>query len=121
MNNDEFIVKFKKRLYKFTLDLIMYIDALKKDNITNRLSDQLIRSGTSVIANFVEGLASTSRKEFINYMHISLKSCNESKLWLSLLKDSGKADKIKTDILLNELTETGKIIASIILSSKGKK
>jgi len=121
MGNDDFRVKFKKRLYEFTLELLNYLEKLPKDNISKRLSDQLVRSGTSVIANFVEGQSASSKREFINYMNISLKSCNESKLWLSLLKDSKKADADSTNILIKELIEVGKILATIILSTKGKK
>jgi four helix bundle protein len=121
MGNDDFRVRFKKRLYEFTLNLLEYIDKLPKDNISKRIGDQLIRSGTSIIANFIEGQSSSSKKEFINYMNISLKSCNESKLWLSLLKDTKKASTDETMILLNELIEVGKILATIILSSKKNK
>lgn len=121
MGNDDFKVKLKKRMYEFTLNLLNFIDNTQKDNISKRISDQLIRSGTSIIANFVEGQSASSKREFINYMNISLKSCNESKLWVSLLKDSGKADIEKSRAILNELIEFGKILASIILSSKKKR
>ncbi len=121
MGNDEFKVKLKKRMYAFTLNLLDFIDNLPKDNTSRRIGDQLIRSGTSIISNFVEGQSASSKREFINYMNISLKSCNESKLWVSLLKDSGKADQDISKVILDELIQFGKILASIILSSKNKK
>jgi len=82
--------EFKKRLYTFTLKLIEFIDKLPKDNVSRRLSDQLLRSGTSIIANYIEGQAASSKKDFTHYFNISLKSANETKLWLALLKDSGR-------------------------------
>ncbi len=71
---------FKIRLFKFTLKLVKFIDLLDKSNLINRrISDQLFRSGTSIMANYVEGGASASKKEYINFFAISLKSANESK------------------------------------------
>jgi hypothetical protein len=52
MQNDK--SKFKKRLYKFTLGLIEYIDKLPKDRVSSRLAGQLIKSGTSIIGNYIE-------------------------------------------------------------------
>jgi len=90
MENDKLKFKrdFKKRLYDVTLKLLKMTDSFPKNNVARRLGDQLIRSGTSVIANYVEGLSASTRREFTNYMTISLKSTNESKLWLCLLRDS---------------------------------
>ena len=90
MENDKekFKKEFKRRLYAFTLRLIEFIDKLPPDNVSRRLGDQLLRSGTSIIGNYVEGQSASSKKDFINYFNTSLKSSNESKLWLSLLNDS---------------------------------
>lgn len=113
--------EFKRRIYKFTLDLIIFIDCLPKDNVSRRLSDQLLRSGTSILANFIEGQAASSRKDFINYLTISLKSGNESKMWLALLKDSKRANSEKVSRQLSELKEISNILASSILKLKDKK
>jgi four helix bundle protein len=51
----------------------------------------------------------------------SLKSANETKYWLGLLRDSGKSDKIDIDKLLKESIELSNILGSSILSLKGKK
>ena len=45
--------EFKKRLYNFALRLIEFLDKLPKDNVSKRLGDQLLRSGTSIVANYV--------------------------------------------------------------------
>lgn len=113
--------EFKKRLYKFTLDLIHFIESLPNDNVSRRLGDQLLRSGTIVIANYIEGQAASSKKDYTNFFNISLKSANESKLWLSLLKDSGKAEKNSTKTLIDELTEIANIFAASILTLRGKR
>jgi four helix bundle protein len=123
MQNDKskFKKDFKKRLYSFTLKLIEFLDELPKDNVSRQLSDQLLRSGTSVIANYIEGQASSSKKDFTNYFNISLKSANESKLWLAILRDSKRAKAEDVSWFLKELDEIAKIFASSILTLKGKK
>ena len=123
MQNDKskFKKEFKKRLYTFTLKLIEFLDSLPKDNVSMRISDQLLRSGTSIIANYIEGQAASSKKDFTNFFNTSLKSANESKLWLALLRDSNRVKAEKTVWFFNELDEIANIFASSILTLKGRK
>ena len=113
--------EFKKRLYNFALRLIEFLDKLPKDNVSKRLGDQLLRSGTSIVANYVEGQAASSKKDFTNFFNISLKSANETKLWLALLRDSKRAKEEDVEWFLNEVSEIANIFASSILTLKGKK
>ena len=69
------------------------------------MGDQLLRSGTSIIGNYIEGQSASSKKDFINYFNTSLKSANESKLWFALLRDSNRAAKENVEWFLNELNE----------------
>ena len=123
MNNDraKFKNDFKRRIYCFVLDLIKFIDGLPRDSVCKIISNQLLRSGTSVLANYVEAQAASSKKDFTNFFHHALKSANESLMWLTLLRDLNKGDKEKIAYLLGELTEIAKILASSILTLKGKK
>ena len=95
------------------------------DTLPNKRScwitaDQLLRSGMSVGANLVEASASSSRQEFKKFHEISLKSANEAKYWLGLLRDSKLADKDKVNTLLQEVTEIANMIAAGVLKLKGK-
>jgi len=121
MERKQFKVIFKKRLYQFTLKLIELLDSLPQDNTSRRLSDQLLRSGTSILANYVEGQSSSSKREFTNYLNYSLKSANESKVWLALLRDSKRVKSENAAWYLKELDEVSKILASSIMKLKGKK
>ena len=112
---------FKKRLYNFTLRLIEFIDELPNDNVSRRIGDQLLRSGTSIIGNYIEGKSASSKKDFTNYFTTSLKSSNESKLWFTLLRDSKRAKSEVVAWFLKELDEFSNIFASSILTLKGKK
>src|SRR3989338_4219578 len=123
MENDKvkFKNEFKKRLYNFVLKLLKFISALSKNMVSDTLSKQLIRSGTSVLANYIEAQSASSKKDFINFFTNSLKSANESKVWLTLLKDTNKVSKSDAEALLSALSEAARVIASSILTLKGKK
>ena len=113
--------QFKKRLYKFTLDLIREVEQLPKDQVTRVITDQLIRSVTSICANYIEAYAASSRRDFTNYFNHSLKSTNESKFWVALLRDSSKMEAKQANKFLAELEEISKILGSSILTLRGKK
>jgi four helix bundle protein len=103
------------------LRLLKFISALPKNEITKVIINQLIRSGTSILANYIEALASSSKREFINFFQYCLKSANESKMWLTLLRDTNNGNKKEINDLLKELTEISNIFASAIINLKGKK
>lgn len=96
-DNAKFKNEFKKRLYNWVLRLIKFIDKLPRDSVCNVIGKQLLRSGTSILANYIEANSTSSKKDFINFFTHALKSANESKVWLALLRDTNKGDQ-------NELT-----------------
>jgi four helix bundle protein len=116
----KFKTDLKTRCYRFSLEIISFMDTLPNKKSCWIIADQLSRSSMSVGANLVESTASSSRLEFKKFQEISLKSANETKYWLGLLRDSGMADKDKTNKLLAEVTELANMIASGILKLKGK-
>ena len=123
MQNDsaKFKKEFKERLYKFVLKMIEFIDKLSPDNVSKRIGDQLLRSGTSILGNYIEGQSASSKKDFINFFTYSLKSANESKLWFAIIRDSKRAKDTDVNWFLRELDEIANIFASSILTLKGKK
>lgn len=122
MDNREFKEQFKKRLYGFIIDLVKVVEKLpKNDELCRVAKNQIIRSVTSIGANYVEAQAASSRKDFTNFIYHSLKSANESKFWLALLRDTDKGNKDEIDELLKELIEISNILASCIMKLKGIK
>jgi four helix bundle protein len=105
----------------YALDIIKFLDSLPKDYISQTIGRQLLRSATSIGANIIEAQASSSKRDFANFYNYSLKSANESKFWLNLLKDSGKSAVNKIKPILEETNELSNILASSILTIKGKK
>jgi len=120
-DNAKFKNEFKKRLYDWVLRLIKFIDKLPKDSVCSVMGKQLLRSGTSILANYIEANSASSKKDFINFFTYSLKSANESKVWLSLLKDTNKGEQNELKWLLGELIEIANILASSIITLKGKR
>ena len=123
MINDNLPKKYdlEERTAKFGEDIIDFAKKIPKNTITFPLISQLIRAGTSVGANYVEAQAASSKKDFVNFLFHSLKSANESKFWLAILRDSGKADKNQVNALLSELTEISNILGSSIITVRGRK
>lgn len=109
------------RTYNYSLDLIKFINQLPNKHTYWTISDQLLRSGTSIGANIIEAKASSSKRDFLKFYQIALKSANETKYWLYLLKDSGLTKTDQTTKLLSELDEICKMLASSVLTLKGKR
>lgn len=113
--------EFKRRLYKFVLKLIEFIDNLPKDRVSFIIGDQLLRSGTSILGNYIDGQSASSNKEFLVFIQHCLKSSNESKVWIAILRDSKRTTKEKAEWFLAELDEYARLFASSILTIKGKR
>ena len=122
MANQEFKIMLINKSYNFSLEMMNFIDTFsQKDLSIQILSKQIIRSATSIGANIIEAQAASSKKDFTNFMSYALKSANETRYWLGLLRDSNKVDKNKANKLLKEVQELSKILGSTILSLKNRK
>src|SRR3989338_6162180 len=115
------VYDLKKRSYNYALEVIKFLEGLPKDYIAETIGKQLLRSATSIGANIIEAQASSSKKDFAHFYSHSLKSANESKFWLGLLKDYHKVFSDKVDPILNETNELTNILAASILTMKGKR
>lgn len=118
--NSKYKSDLKKRCYYYSLDVIALIGSLSQNTVTRIISNQLLRSATSIGANLVEAGSSSSRLEFKKFHEIALRSANETKYWLELLRDSNLISTETVDKLLNEVNELANMIASGILKLKYK-
>jgi four helix bundle protein len=123
MQNDKakFKEEFKRRVYRFALDVIGFVDRLPVEQTSRIITDQLLRSTTSIGANVIEAQAASSRKDYTNFFTLALKSANECKFWLELLGDSGRGNKEAVNRLLGEATGTANILATSILTLRGRR
>ncbi len=111
----------KSKSYAFALDIIRFIDIIeKKDVSTREISKQLVRSATSIGANITEAHGGATKKDFANFFSYALKSSNETKFWLCLLRDSRKVNKNEVDELLLRVEELGRMLGASILTLRGK-
>jgi len=119
--NSKLKTELKYRCYYFSIKVIKFLETLPEKKVYWVISDQLLRSATSIGANIVEAKASSSKRDFIKFYEIALKSANETEYWLGLLKDATQADKNKTNQLLVEVEEISKMLGFSLLTLKNKK
>jgi four helix bundle protein len=108
----------RHRCFRFAQEILKFERSCSYSRIHFSVFEQLIRSGTSIGANVVEGGSGSTRKDFIKFFHIALKSANETKFWLCLIRDLPDVNKEELEGLLKEADEISKIIASIILKNR---
>jgi four helix bundle protein len=108
----------RHRCYYFSKEVLLFVKDCKYDRVYTSLFDQLIRSATSIGANVVEGRAGSSKKDWKKFFIIALKSANETKYWLCLIRDTMVTDTAKVGLLLKEIEEIANIIARIIINSE---
>ena len=115
---NEFKETLRARTYVYALDILRFVKTLPKDAAIQVVEKQLIRSATSVTANLVESRAASSKRDYINFYTYSLKSGNESKLWLNLIRDYLALQDAACKKLIVETDEICKILASSIITMK---
>src|SRR5262249_41422017 len=78
-----------QRVHAFALRVIRLADRLPRKRVSSRvLATQLLRSATSVAANFEEARGGVSYADFVAKMALAYKECRETVLWLCLIRDS---------------------------------
>lgn len=113
--------EIKKRCYYFSLDIIKFLKNRKRDVLSLVVVKQLMRSATSIGANVIEAKNSSSKLEFKRYYEIALKSCNETKYWICLLRDGFLETDFEFEDILKEADEISKVLAASIIKLKGLK
>lgn len=108
------------RTKQFALRIMKLADSMPKTLSGKTIGNQIIRSGTSIAANYREAQRARSKSEFISKVNISLSEAEETKFWLELTLDYKLFTKNKLDLLLKESTELIAIFCSILNSSKEK-
>jgi four helix bundle protein len=75
----------EERTAKFGENIIEFCKSIKQDAITKPIIIQLVRSGTSIGANYMEANAASSKKDFKNKIYICKKEAQETKHWLRMI------------------------------------
>lgn len=111
----------KYRAYKFSIKIIHFTSKLPHTRVFLITVDQLVRAATSVGANIIEAQAASSKRDFIRFYEIALKSANETKYWLGLLRDAIEADKAKINEFIKGASEISNILGASLLTLKNKR
>ena len=106
------------RTKQFALQVIKFCEGLPKDETSKILARQLLRSGTSVGANYRAACLAKSKPAFISKMGDVLEEADESGYWVELLVDASKVDPQPAAPLLNEAKELVAIAISSINTAK---
>jgi four helix bundle protein len=102
----------RDKSYDFALRIIKLCSWLR-DKQHYELSNQLLRSGTSIGANVEEALAGHSRRDFLHKMTIASKEARETHYWLRLLRDSEILNESQSLPIITESEELVKILTKI--------
>lgn len=107
MKND-----LKHRTKKFAHQIIKLVSQLPNDYLSNHLKKQLIRSATSVAANYRATCLAQSKPSFISKISIVIEEIDESHFWLEFIKDENLLPIDSCKSLLNEADELTRIFIS---------
>ena len=112
MNNFEFSEKMKKRTKEFAVHVVRFYRSLPKTDEARVLGRQILRSGTSVAANYRAVCRAKSTADFINKLRIVEEECDESLFWMKLLVDNNFVKPSRLTALMKEADELLAIIVS---------
>ena len=99
----------------FALEIIRVCNEIKRSKREIVLTNQLIRSGTSVGANIREAMYAHGKADFVAKLQIALKECSESEYWLELLLESGYYED---HAVLQHCTEVKRLLIASINTAK---
>jgi len=103
----------EERTAKFGENIIDFCKSITQNIITRPIISQLIRSGTSIGANYMEANSASSRKDFKNKINISKKEAQETKHWLRMVVRCLPNEEKRVKILWQESHELTLILQSI--------
>ena len=101
----------------FALTIIKVCNQVKHEQRESVLTNQLIRSGTSIGANIREAFYAHGKADFVARLQIALKECSESEYWLELMIESGYYEDTS---ILEQCIEVKKLLIASINTAKSK-
>jgi four helix bundle protein len=111
----------EERLLEYAVRIIRLVDALPGSRAGRHVADQLLRCGTSPLANHGELQAAESRRDFIHKLGICLKEIREARRWLRLVHRVPLLSPSKIDPLLGETEALIKIFSASIRTAEKNK
>lgn len=110
--------ELKKRTKSFGLRVIKLVEALPRTNTARIIGNQLLRSGTSVGANYRSALRARSKADFISKIGIVIEEADESLYWMELLLETNLIPKERMSELMQEADELTSIFIATVKSTR---
>ena len=104
---------------EFARQIVFLCRDIKADMKESVLTNQLLRSGTSIGANIHEANYAASKADFINKFHIALKECGETEYWIEMLVGSNAISEETSKELLQECGVIRRMLVKSITTAKG--
>lgn len=105
---------------EFAKQIVIICRDIKREHRESILTNQLLRSGTSIGANVYEAQYAQGTKDFISKFEIALKECHETEYWLELLFETGYINENLYKPLKNDCGGIRRMLISSITTSKQK-
>jgi len=118
MTNEPNKYDLEERTAKFGEDVIMLCKIIKITIYTEPIIKQILRSATSVGANYMEANGASSKKDFCHKIFICKKEAQETKHWLRMLSSASEQHHDKIKELLDEAIQLSMIFHKISSSAK---
>ena len=112
--------ELRDRTKQFAIRIVKLFRALPKTEEARVLGKQVLRSGTSVAANYRAVCRSRSRADFISKLAVVIEEADETVFWLELLVETGIMRKAQLEKLLTEANELIRIFGSSLRTARSK-
>ena len=113
--------ELERRTKEFSLRIIKLVASLPKNKVCDVIGYQLIKSGTSIGANYREAVRAESKADFIHKVGVVEKEAGETQYWLELLIESGTVREEKLSDLMDECGQLLAIFTATGKTAKGRK
>jgi four helix bundle protein len=114
MTNEEFAEFFKNKTKNWAIKTINYLNTIPDSPVMRNIRFQLIKSCTSVAANYRAACRGRSNAEFYSKISISLEEADESLFWFEMIEGC----EIDKSIILKELQEESRAIIGVLVKAR---
>ncbi len=107
-----------ERIFACFCDVIRFVRTIQPEPGVRRLIDRLVAATGSIAANRQEATSGSSRREFIRFNELSLRSAKESVVWLRAFEATGIGNHEVAARLLDEMRQSARILGAIVVKTK---
>lgn len=110
----------RERAKAFAKDIVLLCREIKSEHKESIMTNQLLRSGTSIGANIHEAQYAQGSRDFVSKLEISLKECFETEYWLELMYETGYIPEERYKPLQNSCGALRRMLISSVNTIKAK-